>query len=185
VNTYSIKIALRGISPMIWRRLRIDGNTSIADLHYIIQIAMGWDDDYLHHFHIHGIDYGLSRAGCGSFRHDAELVFVDDFTFDVGDRFTYTYNYFEFWLCDIRIEAIEPSSMATPRCFGGSGRKGDRDYYKVDEVIAGSKVIEKVARAGKSVTVGDIRRWLEGYDSIRFSRPSINKQLKEPFPDLR
>jgi hypothetical protein len=75
--------------------------------------------------------------------------------------------------------------MATPRCFGGSGRKGDRDYYKVDEVIAGSKVIEKVARAGKSVTVGDIRRWLEDYDSIRFSRPSINKQLKEPFPDLR
>jgi hypothetical protein len=41
VNTYSIKIALRGISPMIWRRLRIDGNTSIAGLHYIIQIAMG------------------------------------------------------------------------------------------------------------------------------------------------
>lgn len=170
---------------MILRRLRVDGNASIADLHYIIQIAMGWDDDYLHHFHIHGIDYGLRRAGCGSFRHDAELVFIDDFTFDAGDRFTYTYNYFEFWLCDIRIEAIEPSSMATPGCLGGSGRKGDRDYYKVDEVIAGSKVIEKVARAGKSVTVRDIRRWLEGYDSIRFSRPSVNKQLKEPFPDLR
>jgi hypothetical protein len=88
VNTYSIKIALRDVSPMIWRRLRIDGNTSTADLHYIIQIAMGWDDDYLHHFHIHGIDYGLSRSGCGSFRYDAEMVFIDDFTFDVGDRFT-------------------------------------------------------------------------------------------------
>lgn len=48
---------------MIWRRLQIDGNTSIADLHYIIQIAMGWNDDYLHHFHIHGMDYGISRAG--------------------------------------------------------------------------------------------------------------------------
>lgn len=57
---------------MIWRRLQIDGNTSIADLYYIIQIAMGWDDDYLHHFHIHGIDSGLSRAGCDSFRQDAD-----------------------------------------------------------------------------------------------------------------
>lgn len=30
MKTYSIKIALRGISPMIWRRLRLSGNTSLA-----------------------------------------------------------------------------------------------------------------------------------------------------------
>ena len=88
VHTYSIKIALRGVSPMIWRRLRVHGPTSLADLHYIIQIAMGWDDDYFHHLHIHGIDYGISRAGGGTFRHDANKVFIDDFTCDVGDRFT-------------------------------------------------------------------------------------------------
>ena len=63
---------------MIWRRLRVHGTTSLADLHHIIQIAMGWDDDYLHHFHIHGIDYGISRAGCGSFRHDADQVVIDE-----------------------------------------------------------------------------------------------------------
>ena len=38
------------------------------------------------------------------------------------------------------------------------------------------------ARASKSVTVGDIRRRLQSYESIRFSRPSINKQLKEVLP---
>lgn len=42
----------RGVSPMIWRRLRLQGNTSLAGLHHIIQIAMGWDDEYLHYFHI-------------------------------------------------------------------------------------------------------------------------------------
>lgn len=47
VTVYAVKIALRGISPMIWRRLRLFGSTSIADLHYIIQIAMGWDNEYL------------------------------------------------------------------------------------------------------------------------------------------
>jgi len=60
MNTYSIKIAPRGISPMIWRRLRIRGNTSLADLHHIIQIAMSWDNDHLHCFHIYGEDYGIS-----------------------------------------------------------------------------------------------------------------------------
>ena len=54
LNIYSIKIALRGVSPMIWRRLRISGSTSLAQFHHVIQIAMGWDDDYLHKFRING-----------------------------------------------------------------------------------------------------------------------------------
>ncbi len=44
MKIYIIKVALRGVSPMIWRRLRISGNTSLASLHYIIQIIQGWSD---------------------------------------------------------------------------------------------------------------------------------------------
>ncbi|MBL4865370.1 MAG: hypothetical protein JKY67_03230 [Pseudomonadales bacterium] len=46
MKTYSIKVALRGISPMIWRRLEINSNTTLADLHHIIQIAMNWDNAF-------------------------------------------------------------------------------------------------------------------------------------------
>ena len=46
LNIYTIKIAMRGVSPMIWRRLRISGSASLAQFHHVIQIAMGWDDDY-------------------------------------------------------------------------------------------------------------------------------------------
>jgi hypothetical protein len=45
-EVYQLRIWLKGISPMIWRRLLVKSNSSIADLHYTIQIAMGWDDDY-------------------------------------------------------------------------------------------------------------------------------------------
>jgi Plasmid pRiA4b ORF-3-like protein len=93
VNTYFIRVALRGISPMIWRRLRVRGNMSLADLHHIIQIAMGWDNEYLHCFHVYGEDYGIAYEGGMSFSHNARQVFVDDFDFDAGDRFTYTYNF--------------------------------------------------------------------------------------------
>ena len=41
-------IVLLGISPMIWRRIKVSSNSTIADLHYIIQIAMGWKDEHLH-----------------------------------------------------------------------------------------------------------------------------------------
>jgi hypothetical protein len=101
---------------MIWRRIRIQGNTSMADLHHIIQIAMGWDDEHLHYFHIYGQDYGVYRHGGMIYSQDAEQVFIDDFAFDAGDRFTYIYNFRDWWPCDIRVEAIEPACKPAPRC---------------------------------------------------------------------
>jgi pRiA4b ORF-3-like protein len=47
---------LAGISPMIWRRLVISSETSIAHLHKYIQIAFDWSDEHLHSFRIHGKD---------------------------------------------------------------------------------------------------------------------------------
>jgi hypothetical protein len=44
---YQFKVVLRGISPMIWRRLLLRSDQSIADLHYTIQIAMDWSDSHL------------------------------------------------------------------------------------------------------------------------------------------
>ena len=93
MTVYSIKVALRGVSLMIRRRLRLPGSTSIADFHHIIQVAMGWDNDYLHCFHIFGEDYGIAYEGGLSFSDNPHKVTVDDFGFDVGDRFTYAYNF--------------------------------------------------------------------------------------------
>ncbi|NJK58561.1 MAG: plasmid pRiA4b ORF-3 family protein [Pleurocapsa sp. SU_5_0] len=38
--TYQLKIVLLGISPMIWRRIKISSDSTIADLHYIIQTPL-------------------------------------------------------------------------------------------------------------------------------------------------
>ena len=60
---YQLKVVLLGISPMIWRRLLVKSDSMIADLHYILQIAMGWEDIHLHHFIIHGKQYGITQPG--------------------------------------------------------------------------------------------------------------------------
>jgi hypothetical protein len=54
VVIYQLKVVLLGISPMIWRRLLVRSDHTIADLHYILQIALGWIDTHLHQFRIHG-----------------------------------------------------------------------------------------------------------------------------------
>ena len=61
VEVYRIHIWLRQISPMIWRRLLVRDDSTIADLHYTFQIAFGWSDTHLNQFHIHGQDYGVSQ----------------------------------------------------------------------------------------------------------------------------
>jgi hypothetical protein len=122
MRIYFVKIALRGVSPMVWRRLLIPGNTSLAKLHHVIQIVYGWDDDHLHQFHIYGKDYGISYVGGLSFADNANRIFLDDFGFDVGDKFTYEYNFFANILVDIRIEGIKAElSSFSISCLKGKG----------------------------------------------------------------
>lgn len=54
---YVAKTAVRGVSAMVWRRLKVAADTSLAALHFIIRIIQGWGDDHLHQFHIYGKGY--------------------------------------------------------------------------------------------------------------------------------
>ena len=49
-----LRVVLRGISPLIWRRILVRSDNTIADLHATLQLALGWSDDHLHRFVIHG-----------------------------------------------------------------------------------------------------------------------------------
>jgi Plasmid pRiA4b ORF-3-like protein len=51
-----------GISPMIWRRLLVRGDSTIADLYHILQMAMGWTDTHLHQFRSTGKSTALPRS---------------------------------------------------------------------------------------------------------------------------
>jgi hypothetical protein len=38
---YRLHIALRGVSPKVWRRLELTAGTSLSDLQHVIQISLG------------------------------------------------------------------------------------------------------------------------------------------------
>lgn len=177
MKIYAIKIAVRGVSPMVWRRLRISADTSLAALHFIFQIVQGWGDDHLHQFHIYGKDYGISYEGGIGFPDNPFRVAIDDFAFDVGDRFTYEYNFFEHWLHDIRIEAIhENATLKTPFCMSGYGMPGATVADEADKTLA---FLGAIVNADDSTTVGDIRPFIEDLDAVRFNRNKINQQLSK------
>ncbi len=64
-----LKILLRDVHPAVWRRVRLADELSIAELHRVIQILMGWDDDHLHRFRIHSRDYGFALTALQAERH--------------------------------------------------------------------------------------------------------------------
>jgi hypothetical protein len=122
-TVYQLKIHLRGVTPMVWRRVLIKASASIADLHAIIQAVMGWEDLHLHQFHIHGKTYGIYRDGGMHFRDDPRQVRLHDFKLRQGERFLYDYDMGDFWDHEIRLERIVPLEPRKkyPVCTGGHG----------------------------------------------------------------
>ena len=89
---------------MVWRRLHLRSDQSIADLHYAIQIAMNWTDQHLHCFRVYGKDYGVAHIGGISFSDDAKRVSLGSFRFRIRERFLYEYDFYDQWVHEIRLE---------------------------------------------------------------------------------
>lgn len=103
---------------------------------------------------------------------------MDDFDFDVSDRFTYEYNFYDSWLHDIRIEAIEkPFSLKkAPRCLSGNGMPGVNQYEAYEKMIDLVKIIVD-SDTDESITVGDVRRRIEALYAVRFNHKNMNRKL--------
>lgn len=141
-QVYQLKIHLVGASPMVWRRLLIHGDTSISKLHGIIQIVMGWGNEYLHSFKIHGKDYGIGYGGGMMFSENPCKVFLKDFKFRVGEKFYYHYNFYVDWKHQIRVEKIldAEEDKFYPRCISGKkacppeGTKGLAGFQAIKDL---------------------------------------------------
>jgi hypothetical protein len=57
---YQLRAVLRGISPLVWKRLLVRGDSTVAQLDEVLQIAVGWDDEHLNRFEIRGREYGFT-----------------------------------------------------------------------------------------------------------------------------
>ena len=96
-----LKLLLRDVHPAVWRRVKLADSLSIADLHRVIQLLMGWDDDHLHRFRIHGRDYGITYVGGPSFDEDAAAVRLAQFGFRPTERFLYEYDFTAGWQVEV------------------------------------------------------------------------------------
>ena len=116
---YQLKISLEHIDPPIWRQVQT-GDCTLAELHEIIQIAMGWQDEHMFAFVIDDEQYGDPRRG-GDCEYDARFVSLSEVVEQGHTRFRYDYDFGDDWEHSIEIEKTIPAeeSVKYPRCVQG------------------------------------------------------------------
>ena len=121
VQIYQLRAVLRGISPLIWRRLLVRSDSTVAQLHEALQVAFGWDDDHLNRFEIRGREYAVYRDGGGMIGIDATSVRLDGLKLRRLERFLYEYDFGDRWIHDLRLEATLPVNpkKTYPVCVAG------------------------------------------------------------------
>ncbi len=60
-QNYQLRVVLRGIRPLVWRRLLVRSDRTAAQPHEVLQLAFGWDDEHLNRFEIRGREYAVYR----------------------------------------------------------------------------------------------------------------------------
>jgi hypothetical protein len=201
LSIYQLRIVLRGVSPLIWRRVLVPSKTTLGHLHTILQILFAWSDEHLHSFHIHGREYGSSGASTHAVR-------LHDLCLHRGERFRYVYDFGAYWECDIRLEALRPlvPRRLYPVCTGGKRAAPPEDcrgawgylerldqhrlYPPLEALGVVAKAISTLLEADPQTSVwealGDLDEFREAVDCLdayqqfrpdHFDRHAVNTQF--------
>ena len=186
-DIYQLRAVLRGISPLVWRRLLVCADSSVADLHEVLQIAFGWEDMHLNRFEIRGREYGVYRDGGQSFSTDARQVRLRNLNLRRLERFVYEYDFGGLWVHDIRVEATLAADLKVtyPACVAGKCAAPPEDCGGPYAFMA---TRWRYCARGSGETGEDLDEWDEdldeegsvtgsSYHPDRFDRRQVNRAL--------
>jgi Plasmid pRiA4b ORF-3-like protein len=204
---YQFRVVVQGISPLIWRRLLVRSDMSLATLHAVLQVVFAWSDTSLHSFHIHGKAYGTPRLDGPHVDVDARHVPLAALRLHRGECFTYVYNFIDYWGCDLRLEAVLPldSRGHYPICLGGKRaappedgggawaylQRVDRHHAPLEAMAVVPTVLNRLLKADDQTTIrqiiGDQETFREAVDQFdaylqfrpeHFDRRDVNHRLR-------
>jgi len=141
----TLKVVLDESDPPIWRRFQVLDDVTLGDLHYTLQIVMGWTNSHLHAFEIGGKEYGMKLDD----EYD-EMPMLDEEEFELrdllekkGKKFRYVYDFGDYWVHAVIVEdKSEPeANVLYPICIEGERSCPPEDcgrmqgYYEILEIL--------------------------------------------------
>jgi hypothetical protein len=122
-SVFQLQVTLLDTQPPVWRRVLVDGGSTLAQLHDVIQAAFGWWNCHLHEF-----DDGRKRYGppdCDPDAdweppHDERRTRLDAIASE-GTSLGYLYDFGDGWEHEIVVERVLLGStdVTVPACVDG------------------------------------------------------------------
>ncbi|MBL8776863.1 MAG: plasmid pRiA4b ORF-3 family protein [Acidimicrobiales bacterium] len=127
-DVFQLKVTLLGIKPPVWRRVLVDGASTLDQVHEVIQAAFGWWNYHLHEFEVGDDRYGVPdedynpEYDFGPPTIDEGLVRLDSVAGE-GSKFDYAYDFGDDWRHRIVVEKVLPADggapVTVPACVDG------------------------------------------------------------------
>ncbi len=123
MKCYVLKIELKETN--IWRKIAVPAGYNFHELHEIIQIVFGWENYHLH-------EYQIGKLVLAAEENEDVGDFFEDFKYesDVNldlillnvKKFTYIYDFGDWWEHDVEVEEIIDCTSSCPQLldFGGT-----------------------------------------------------------------
>lgn len=163
---------------MIWRRLWVEGQMNLFQLHHIIQAAMGWTDAHLHDFSIAGKRYSVPRDD--GFEMEPvldertvrlESVLTPNLTFE------YQYDFGDSWVHIVRVERTETIDEPHGAAFIEAGERACPPE-DAGGVPGYQEFLDQLADNPRGKDVQEFLRWAGAdFDPDRFDRRAANSAL--------
>ena len=177
-TVHELKITLEVVSPPVWRTVSVPSDITLAELHRVIQIVMGWEDYHLHQFRIKGVNYEILEPGQDQEAdiQDASLATLGELVTKAGESFSYEYDFGDSWTHKITaLKIVPPSAGANrPRCSGGERACPPEDC---GGPFAFMEMLDAVADPSGAESE-EVLDWLSlDYNPDAFDLPKINRRL--------
>jgi hypothetical protein len=175
-DIYQLKITLSDVKPPIWRRVLVPSDLTLAKLHTVIQVAMGWENYHLHEFHIGDLTIGAPDPDAPRTLINEKKVRLLDVLDKVGAKGVYAYDFGDGWEHGIVVEKVlRPApGVAYPVCAAGKRRGPPEDsggplgYENLLEALGDPKHEEHKT----------MREWIGAdFDPEAFSVDDVNRKL--------
>lgn len=175
---YQLKVTLRDIHPPIWRCIQVWEDTTLAQLHRILQITMGWEDAHLHEFRIGPRVYSVPDPDDDLYERtviDERRQRLRQVVPQVGISFEYAYDFGDNWRHELFLEDIvlPDSEQQYPRCLAGERCAPPED---VGGPLGYADYLEAMADCSHEEHESMLE-WRGPFDSELFSVAAVNQRL--------
>lgn len=186
-SIYQLQITLLDIEPAIFRTIVLPSESTLRQLHDLIQSAFGWENCHLHAFRDKkGINYTASHEGV--FAMDMEPEDIDEATVRLDsvirtkrDKLMYEYDFGDGWIHEISLKKKETPKLKGlyPAVIDGAGACPPEDCGGPHSYVSTLQML-KNKRHGAQLEPNEERmlEWFgEDFDPKAFDIDVVNNRI--------